>query len=286
MSRRSSEFLVLAIDLGSSSTRTALFDDSGRCLRGATAHRQYSVRYTTEGGAELGAMTLRRAAAACLKETLSVYRGPRGEKRIPIRALTGCAFWHSLLALDRKRQPITPIFTWADSRSMPDARLLRSELSEREIHARTGCMLRASFWPAKLRWLRRTQPTLFRRAVHWVSPAQWIFSELFGVRACSHSMASATGMYDLRGRTWDLALCHACGISPAQLGAISDECEANARFPRQLRPAKIFTAIGDGAASNIGCGADRPGFVAINLGTSAAVRMIQWNDQAGAGELP
>jgi gluconokinase len=44
-------------------------------------------------------------------------------------------------------------------------------------------------------------------------------------------------------------------------------------FP-ELRDLNFFTAIGDGAAGNLGCGADAAGRIAINVGTSAAVRMI------------
>ena len=83
---------------------------------------------------------------------------------------------------------------------MEDAARLREQLDERVIQERTGCMLRASFWPAKLLWLRRTQPKLFRRVARWVSPAEWIFEEIFGVRACSHSMASGTGLYNFAGK--------------------------------------------------------------------------------------
>jgi gluconokinase len=45
------------------------------------------------------------------------------------------------------------------------------------------------------------------------------------------------------------------------------------RFP-ELAGAKWFPALGDGAASNLGSGATRPGFAAINVGTSAALRVI------------
>jgi gluconokinase len=41
-----------------------------------------------------------------------------------------------------------------------------------------------------------------------------------------------------------------------------------------LRDAQVLNAIGDGAAGNLGSGADRPKTVAINIGTSAAVRAI------------
>jgi gluconokinase len=280
------ESLVLAMDIGSSSTRSALFDEKGRPLPGTGANRQYAVRYTADGGAELSPVLLCWASAECLRKTLEARRSSRSLRKIPIAGLGASAFWHSLLGLDRKGRPMTPVYTWADSRCTDDAIRLREEFDERKIHARTGCMLRASFWPAKLRWLRRTQERLFKRVDRWVSPAEWIFEELFGAPGCSHSMASATGLYDLRTKRWDLALCASCGIDVDQLGDLTATATANRIAFSELRSARIFTAIGDGAAGNLGCGAKVAGRVAINIGTSAAVRMMETTQDQTKGSTP
>jgi gluconokinase len=278
------ELLVLAMDIGSSSTRSALFDENGRGLAGTSASREYAVRYTADGGAELSPVLLRRASAECLRKTLQARYASPSLRKIPIAALGASAFWHSLLGIDREGRPITPVYTWADSRCTDDALRLRKEFDERKIHARTGCMLRASFWPAKLRWLRRTQGRLFKRVVRWVSPAEWIFEELFGAAGCSHSMASATGLYDLGTKRWDAALCASCGIEIEQLGDLTETATCSAS--PELRDAKLCLAIGDGAASNLGCGANVAGRIAINIGTSAAVRTMDTNQGQTKGPTP
>jgi gluconokinase len=256
--------LVLALDIGSSSTRASLFDPHGRAAAGTGARRNYSLKYTADGGAELSPVALHRAVRACVGETLRSSRARKG-----IVAVSGSAFWHGLLGLDREGKPATSIFTWADSRCVADAARLRSELDEREIHDQTGCMLRASFWPAKLRWIRRTNRLLFRSVHRWVSPADWIFRETFGTSGTSHSMASATGLYDRRTEGWHSALCQACQIDPGQLDLISSDSQRNG-----FDGAEIFHPIGDGAAGNLGSDATGSGRVAINIGTSAAVRMV------------
>src|SRR5947209_16891042 len=159
---------LLALDIGSSSVRSALFRTNGKRVSASSASRQYSIRYTPDEGAELDANVVLRATRHCVAETLKFGRG-----REPI-AISGSAFWHGLLGVDRKAKPLTPIYTWADARSARAAAELRQELSERAIQLRTGCMLRAPFWPAKLRWLKR------RDVARWVSPAAWIFEKIFG----------------------------------------------------------------------------------------------------------
>ncbi len=259
--------LVLAIDIGSSSTRTALFNPRGRVVPATGAQRKYSLRYTADGGAELSPGGLLDAVRACLRETIR-QAGP-GKR---VASVGGGVFWHGLLGLGRNGRPLTPIFTWADSRAALDAIRLREKFDERKIHAQTGCMLRASFWPAKLRWLRRTDRALFRKVERWVSPADWIFEQVFGTAGTSVSMASGTGLYDLRTKSWHTELAEACEIDPQQLGLV---CEKSDEFSSRLIPAaQVFNPIGDGAASNLGSGADSEGRIALNIGTSAAARIV------------
>ena len=273
MKRRAPENLVLAIDIGSSSTRSALFDEKCRLVPGTDERREYAVRYSANGGAELSDAELRRATRSCVRKTLQAHRASRLRK-VPIRGVGGSAFWHSLLGLDKKGRPLTPIFTWADSRCARDAMQLREQFDERKIHAETGCMLRASFWPAKLRWLRRTNQPLFRKVAHWVSPADWIFDQIFGPGGSSYSMASGTGLCDLRTKAWHEELLAACNIDSEKLGRITEAPRITTAL-EGLNRAQIFAPIGDGAAGNLGCGADTAGRVAINLGTSAAVRLME-----------
>lgn len=125
--------LILAIDLGTSSVRTALFDGAARPIVGSNASRKYRVRYTPEHGAELDPATLLRATRAALRESLRLAKGAPD-------AISGSGFWHSLLGLDRAGKPLTPIYTWADARGTEDAARLRAEFDEHEIQQRTGCM--------------------------------------------------------------------------------------------------------------------------------------------------
>ncbi|HEY2711287.1 MAG TPA: gluconokinase [Chthoniobacterales bacterium] len=251
---------VLAIDIGTSSVRSALFDSRARSVRASKTARSYRLRHEVDHAAELDPALLLRATKDCLRETRRCLT-----KRQSL-AIAASGFWHSLLGLDRTGNPLTPIYTWADARCVDDAFFLRQRMNERAIQQRTGCMLRASFWPAKLIWLQRTRPRLFRRAARWVSPPEWIFEQLFGVRSCSHSMASGTGLYHLGRHDWDEEMLDMVGLTPSQLNPLQD-CVAHP-------DGTIFTPIGDGAAGNLGSGASRPGVIAINVGTSAAVRVV------------
>lgn len=251
---------VLAIDMGTSSVRAALFDVRGKRVPGTMAQRVYVLKTDSTGRAELDPFELLRQTKACIKSATQGWNA--------VSAVGVSCFWHSLLGVDADGNPLTPIYTWADSRCREDAARLREDLSEREVHGRTGCMLRSSFWPAKLRWLHRTDRTRFRRVRYWVSPAEWVQWRIAGKPHCAFGMATGTGLFDPSKLDWDGGMLEACHFEAGRMLTPGDE-------PGQWRGVPWYPAIGDGAASNLGSGADRAGLGAINVGTSAALRIMK-----------
>ncbi len=254
---------VLSLDIGTSSVRAALFDHKGQRVEGTLVQKSYPLTTGGDGQATLDPGELLGRAHLCLRGAL---RAAPSTGRWIGGGVT--CYWHSLLGVDAVGEPLTPIFTWADSRCRPDAALLREEFDERTIHTETGCMLRASFWPAKLRWLRRTEAKLFRRVSYWMSPAEWVQWKLTGQRQCAIGMATGTGLFNPSTLSWSARLLEAAGIRENQLSPVTDEAMS-------WKNASLFPAIGDGAASNLGSQCKGPDWGAINVGTSAALRVIR-----------
>ena len=247
-----SETRVLALDIGSSSVRARAYDERGIPL-GDEARRRYSA----QPGGELDPLEVRDATLAVEDEA--------GRAVAAVEAIATSCFWHSLLALDEHARPLTPVLTWRDVRSAQQASALASRLDPDAVHRRTGAPLHASFWPAKLAWLRDQRPDVFRSARHFASFADWLLLERTGELRTSRSMASGTGL--LAGGSWDEGLLEVLGVEPDRLPVIADD-PVEGRFP----------ALGDGACSNLGSGCGRPGRIALNLGTSAALRVVALDD--------
>ncbi len=252
--------MILSLDIGTSSCRAAVFGGDGVRVAGTLAQLSYRLETDADGKAVLDPLELLEAVRHCALAARAKVDGT-------LTVGMSC-FWHSLLGVDRAGQALTPIYTWADSRCREDAERLRTESDERAIHARTGCMLRASFWPAKLRWLARIDPELFARVDRWVSPAEWLQWQLTGHATCALGMATGTGLFDPRLCEWSPEMLRLVGLREEQLLPISDE-------PTNWLGSEFFPGIGDGGASNLGCGATEPGLAAINFGTSAALRVMR-----------
>jgi gluconokinase len=267
--------MVVAVDVGTSSARAALYDDTGRPVEGRFHQTRYEPLTTPDGGVEHDARALTAAVATCLD---AVAASPRARA---IRGVGVATFWHGLLGFDAAGAPVTPVFMWGDARSAAEAGVLRAALDEAAVHARTGCHLHASYWPAKLRWLARDRPEVVRRVARWGSLGEHLELELFGEAATTVSMASGTGLFDQARADWDPETMAAAGLDADHLFPLTDLGAPRqglrrpwaARWPA-LREAPWFPAVGDGAASNVGSdciGADR---IALNVGTSAALRVV------------
>jgi len=280
------EPLILAIDVGTSSCRTALFSETGARLVDTTAQQSYPLLTTSDGGAELEPTLLLRSVLECLGRTMALARADKNLRGRQVAAGGMSCFWHSLVGLDSKGEPLTNVITWADARCRGDAATLRELFSEKAVHQRTGCMLRSSFWPAKLVWFKRRHPSVFKRVKRWVSPAEWLQNELSGVFLNSTAMASGTGLFNPTKLDWDAALLEHCELDVEQLSPVQDiPFKLNASFASEfpeLARMEFLPGIGDGVASNLGSGCSQPGYAAINVGTSAALRIMQAGKKAKA----
>ena len=273
----SERVVVLALDIGTSGMRAALFDDRGDQIEGsfvAVANEQFPALVS---GDDVSADALVTLVAALLDR--AVERAEELVSRVDYIAVS--CFWHSLIAINNSGEAITPLLGWADKRASAAVAELRETLNEAEIHGHMGCRFHSSYWPAKLLWLKKSSPDLFAKTKRWLSFSDYLYAEIFGTVSTSVSMASATGLFNQATCKWDDELIATLGIKKDQLppiaplrrtaGGLRDEYML--RWPLLDRAAWL-QAIGDGAANNIGAGCVSRDRIAAMLGTSGAIRMV------------
>jgi gluconokinase len=162
---------------------------------------------------------------------------------------------------------------------------LRSELDERAVHARTGCLLHWSYWPAKLRWIEETLSDEYARTTRWVSFGEFLQLRVLGQAVCGVSMASGTGLLDQNAQQWDAEMLKALDLDPERMLPLAGQGESfdsltpelRRRWP-MLKDARWYPAVGDGAVSNVGTGCVTQDRMALMVGTSAALR-VAWRGE-------
>jgi gluconokinase len=272
---RAADGVVLTLDVGTSSLRCLAFDARGEPQPQWHAARAHEARANADGGSELDAPALLAASVACLAEvSQAVHAAGR-----PLLGVGVCTFWHAFLAADADGAPLTPIYLWNDMRAARAARALQAELDGAAVHRRTGCVLHPSYLPARLRWLRETQPGVWRAARRFLSFGEYLEQHLFGAPRIGLCMASGTGLLAQDAEDWDGEVLTALELAPERLAPLLPEHaqvtglrKPFAQALPALREVPFFPALGDGACSNLGSGATTPELGALMVGTSAAVR--------------
>jgi gluconokinase len=269
---------VLALDLGTSSVRALVLDGHGVALPGVLARRPTSLEIDDEGRAELGPDEVVAAIGECLDELAA-----KGELDQVAHVATSCA-WHSVIAIDAAGRRQTGALTWADTRAAPLVPELRSRGDMDRLQAITGARPHTLYWTVKLPWLASH---LSPAPARYLGLAEYVTGALLGDESASPSMASGTGLLELATARWDSQALELAGVDERALPAVAAGGWTGRLGPEGARrwPALAETtwhpATGDGAASNVGAGCVTPDQVAINIGTSAAIRAVEPADQAG-----
>lgn len=256
--------------------RALLCDARGAVVPGIEAR----LAYQPLSGADGAVTDDPDAALARVVWCIDAVLAQAGPLAAQITGVAVATLVSNFLVLDATDRPLTPLMTYADTRNALDAQALREHLDERAIHERTGCLLRTSYWPARLAWLQRVLPDVWRTAARFVTLGEYLELHFFGVRRVSFSVASWSGLLNRTTLAWDAALLDAVAVASDQLAPLVDVDAPlrglrpvyAARWP-QLADVPWFPAIGDGAAANVGSGCVTPERVALTIGSTGAIRV-------------
>lgn len=276
MSTQPNSPLILTLDIGTSSSRVMLFDSQARPVPNMLAQIPYQIQTTPAGDAQFDPAVLFESVIKVIDQLLE----QAGSLAQQIGGVAVDTFVTNILGVNETGQPITPLYTYAGTRSAADAEALRHKLDLAAVHNRTGCRIHSTYVPPLFRWLARTQPDLFKSVTYWMSIGEYLLYQFLGERRASYSMASWTGLLNRHSLTWDKEWLNYLSVAEAQLSPLMDVDQPAqglkepwaSRWPA-LKDAPWFPAIGDGAAANIGSGCTGPERLALTIGTTGAMRV-------------
>ncbi len=268
--------VFVGVDIGTTSTKTIAYDLEGNIL--ADESRDYPLDSSRFGRAEQDPEEILEAVLDSLACVVDAAKGRSGGK---ISGVAFSAAMHSLLALDEDGNPLTASITYADNRAAIQAKKIREKLGGAEIHRRTGTPIHPMSPLAKLLWFKEEDPDTFEAASRWVSVKEYVFCRLFGEYVVDHSIASATGLFNLRSLDWDDGALGMLGLPreklsrPVSTTHVMEGMAGKHAERTGLDPDTPFIiGANDGVLANIGVGAVDSGIVACSIGTSGAARVV------------
>ena len=256
--------VVVGLDLGTTSAKAVAVDTEMRVW--ASTARAYPLHSPHPGWAEQTPDEVADAALRAMTDTMAAARGHGAD----VQGVSISAAMHSLLAVGADGRPLTQALTYADSRARDQAAELRGTPAGNALYQRTGVPMHPMAPLLKLRWYGLHDPELLRSATRWISLKEYLLWRMGAEVVVDHSIASGTGLFDLRERRWNADALAAAGISETQLSPL-----VSTTTVLQAREVDVPVIVGggDGALANIGAGALRPGVAALSIGTSGAIRV-------------
>lgn len=209
---------LLALDQGTSSSRSIVFDPDGRIV--AQAQRELTPHYPQPGWVEHDALEIWQTQLDTAREALA----GAGLKAGQVRAVgitnqrETTVLWHR-----KTGQPLHRAIVWQDRRTAPECARLQSAGLEPMVMQRTGLRLDPYFSGTKLAWLLDHVPGARAQAeageLAFGTVDSWLLWQLTGgaVHATDVSNASRTLLFNLHTRQWDAELLNALRVPAAVL---------------------------------------------------------------------
>ena len=261
---------VLAIDQGTTSTRTIAFDAGGRAA--AIARRALTQHYGDAGRVEHDPEEIWRDTRATVSEVIE--HCPPGAAAVAALGITNQR--ETVVLWDRASgAPIHRAIVWQDRRTAEECARLKAQGAEELVRRRTGLLLDPYFSGTKIAWILDNVLGARARAergqLAFGTIDTFLLWRLTGgrVHATDVTNASRTLLYDIHAQCWDEELLRLLRVPRALLPEVRDSSEIYGATDPALfgRPLPIAGMAGDQQAALIGQACFRPGTAKSTYGT-------------------
>ena len=198
--------LLIGIDLGTSSSKVALFERDGSVV--ATVTREYPVYYPQEGWAEQDPDEWWSAICEAIQSCIN-----KGE--IDPRNIVGVGIdgqgW-SAIPVDQEGNVLANTPIWMDTRAQEICDELGDKIGQDRIFEVAGNALQPSYTTAKILWFQRFRPDIYEKIDKILQSNSYIAYKLTGVYSQDVSQGYGLHCFDMRRGTWDQQMCEELGI--------------------------------------------------------------------------
>ncbi|MFD1173106.1 gluconokinase [Oceanobacillus picturae] len=266
---------MLGVDIGTTSTKAVLYRETGEIV--AQENNGYELSTPDVSTAEQSPEEIFLAVRLSIKNVMN-HSGIDPDN---LSFISFSSAMHSVIAMDEKNQPLTRCITWADNRSAHWAKKIKSDLNGHDVYLRTGTPIHPMSPLSKITWIQHDKPEIAQKAKKYIGIKEYVFYQLFGDYVVDHSIASATGMMNLKSLEWDKEALEIAGISADKLSRLASTTEiltgCDPDLAREMgikTDTRFVIGASDGVLSNIGVNAIKEGEVAVTIGTSGAIRTV------------
>jgi len=275
---------VLALDQGTTSSRSILFDHAGKIH--ASASREFKQHFPKPGWVEHDPMDIWSTQETTAAEVLA----EAGATPADLAAVGITNQRETTVVWERATgKPVYPAIVWQDRRTAGLCRRLRREGVEPVVVGKTGLRLDPYFSATKVHWILENVEGARRRAeageLAFGTVDSWLIWQLTRgrVHATDPSNASRTLLFNLDDGDWDGELLELFDIPRSMMPTVRDPSGQIGQVSQELSPAGVpITGVaGDQQAALFGQACFKPGMAKNTYGTGGFLLM-----QTGEDRLP
>jgi glycerol kinase len=270
---------ILAIDQGTSSTKSLIFDGSGQAL--AKGSEPLHTNYLDNGFVEQDAEDIYQNVVTSVKKCLKQFT-EKGFDANDIAAIGISNQRETFVIWDKNGKPLYPAVVWQCKRSAQICEQLKQQGLSSTIQQKTGLIIDPYFSATKLIWLFQNNKTI-KEAVQagnsfFGTIDTWLLYKFTKGKdyATDHTNASRTLFFNLHTLKWDDELIRTfglTGINFPQIRSSSSHYGETALDGIFKKPIPITALIGDSHAAAFGEGCFETGTAKATLGTGCSILM-------------
>lgn len=263
---------VIGVDLGTSGTKTVLFDEIGNVIASHTV--EYPLYQEKNGWAEQDPLDWYNATITTIKTVLDKSNIDSAE----IKGIGLSGQMHGLVMLDKDFNVLRKSIIWCDQRTGKECEEITEIVGAEKVIKITANPVLTGFTASKIRWVMKNEPDVFEKCRYILLPKDYVRLMLTGELATEVSDASGMQLLDVPNRKWSKTMLDALNISEDMLGKVYESPEVTGEITQKVaditglkKGTIVVGGAGDNAAASVGTGVVEDGKAFTTIGTSGVV---------------
>ena len=263
---------IIGIDIGTSGTKTVLFDETGKVIASNTI--EYPMYQPQNGYAEQDPADWANAAVNTIKAVMKIS----GVNKEDVKGIGLSGQMHGLVMLDKQNEVIRRSIIWCDQRTAHEVDQMNEILGREKLIEITANPALTGWTAAKILWVKNNEPQNYERCRHILLPKDYIRFVLTHEYATEVSDASGMQLLNIAERNWSDEVIERLGLDKSMLGKVYESFEITGRLTKQMAEltglcegTPVVGGAGDNAAAAVGTGVVEDGKAFTTIGTSGVV---------------
>jgi len=246
---------LIGLDIGTSGTKTVLFDEQGKAIADAT--EEYPLHTPNPGWTEQDPQDWWKATL----DTLTRVVSESGVDASEIKAIGLSGQMHGSVFLDKNNEVVRPAILWNDGRTADACIEITQTIGEKRLLELVSNPALTGFTAPKAVWLKNREPQNFEKTNTLFLPKDYVRFRLTGEIAMEVSDAAGTLLFNVTERKWSEEILNALGIPVDWMPKVTESTDVIGGITSEVAKKtglKEGTPVVGGGADNA-CGATGTG---------------------------